>query len=157
MSLYAHGVAVVADAAKYIRKQLYCQRLLIARVAIFCTERLFLVIHVASKPDDSAACPKKVNSCDFPVKFKVNCQGLARKLENAYTCGSQPLANAMKDYFRLEISAALILKILLLTGLWFIVFRPEGKKPEPQAPVAEHLFSPISPNVTVPEEKTHDR
>ena len=63
----------------------------------------------------------------------------------------------MKDTFRLEISAVLMIKIALLTAVWFVVFRPEGKKPEPQAPVAEHFLLPSLPNVKDPEEKTHDR
>jgi hypothetical protein len=63
----------------------------------------------------------------------------------------------MKDYFRVEIALVLVLKIVLLTGLWFVVFRPEGKKPEPQAPVAEHFLLPSIPNVIDSEEKTHDR
>ncbi|MEY4685352.1 MAG: hypothetical protein RLZ25_1811 [Pseudomonadota bacterium] len=67
------------------------------------------------------------------------------------------MARSMKDYFRVEIALVLVLKIVLLTGLWFIVFRPEGKKPEPQAPVAEHFLLPSIPNVKDSEEKTHDR
>jgi hypothetical protein len=63
----------------------------------------------------------------------------------------------MKDRFRFEISLALVLKLLLLTGLWFVVFRPEGRKPPPQEPVGVHLFSDIHSTVTAPEEKTHDR
>lgn len=63
----------------------------------------------------------------------------------------------MKDSFRLEISAILIIKIVLLTGLWFVVFRPEGKKPEPQVPVAEHFHLPTVPKAQETQEKTHDR
>lgn len=63
----------------------------------------------------------------------------------------------MKDTFRLEISMVLIIKVALLMALWFVVFRPEGKKPEPQEPVAEHFLLPTLPNVQEPEEKTHDR
>lgn len=63
----------------------------------------------------------------------------------------------MKDTFRLEISAVLIIKIALLTVLWFVVFRPEGKNPEPQAPVADHFLLPSLPNAQDTEEKTHDR
>jgi hypothetical protein len=63
----------------------------------------------------------------------------------------------MKDYFRVEIALALVLKIVLLTGLWFVVFRPEGRKPEPQESVAEHFLLPTIPNVKDPEEKPNDR
>jgi hypothetical protein len=47
--------------------------------------------------------------------------------------------------------------VALLTGLWFVVFRPEGKKPEPQLPIGERFFlkSPSTPQNS--EEKTHDR
>ncbi len=65
---------------------------------------------------------------------------------------------SMKDRFRAEILSVLILKIALLTGLWFVVFRPEGKKPEPQAPIGEHLFvSSPSNTPDFEERKPHDR
>lgn len=63
----------------------------------------------------------------------------------------------MKDRFRVEIGLVLILKVALLTGLWFVVFRPEGKKPEPQLPIGDRFFL-NSPSISqTPEEKTHDR
>jgi hypothetical protein len=63
----------------------------------------------------------------------------------------------MRDCFRIEIALALLLKIALLTGLWYVVFRPEGKRPVPQEPIAEHFQLPPIPNVQNPEEKLHDR
>lgn len=41
--------------------------------------------------------------------------------------------------FRLELTAALILKVALLVGLWFVIFRFEGKKPAQQPDIAEHF------------------
>ena len=63
----------------------------------------------------------------------------------------------MRDRFRVEIVFVLILKIVLLTVVWFIVFRPEGKKPDAQLPVGEHFFASSPSNNPAFEEKTHDR
>ena len=41
--------------------------------------------------------------------------------------------------FRLELTAALILKVALLVGLWFVIFRFDGNKPAPQPEIAEHF------------------
>lgn len=62
----------------------------------------------------------------------------------------------MKDRFRVEIGLVLILKVALLTGLWFVVFRPEGKKPEPQLPIGERFFLNTPSNPQNSEEKSHD-
>lgn len=74
-----------------------------------------------------------------------------------YNQNVQSIRLSMKDRFKFEIGLVLILKVALLTGLWFVVFRPEGKKPEPQLPIGERFFlkSPSTPQNS--EEKTHDR
>lgn len=63
----------------------------------------------------------------------------------------------MNDRFRVEIGFVLILKVALLTGLWFVVFRPEGKKPEPQVPIADRFFLNNPSTSQNSEEKSHDR
>lgn len=63
----------------------------------------------------------------------------------------------MKNRFRVEILLALVLKIALLTGLWFVIFRPDGKEPAPQTPIGEHFFVSSPSNHRDFEEKIHDR
>lgn len=49
---------------------------------------------------------------------------------------------------RWEIGIALLIKIILLTGLWFLIFRWEGK-PSPAKPdIAQHLALPAKQSST---------
>ena len=43
---------------------------------------------------------------------------------------------------RFEITLALLIKLLLLTGLWFLVFRWPGRPPAPRADIAERFQLP---------------
>jgi hypothetical protein len=43
-----------------------------------------------------------------------------------------------------EISLALLAKIILLVGLWFLIFRWHGEKPKPQKDIAAHFNLPLS-------------
>lgn len=60
----------------------------------------------------------------------------------------------MKDHFRLEILGVILIKVLLLVGLWFVVFRPEGRAPAPQASIEDHFQLPTGPKAT---EFKHER
>ena len=43
---------------------------------------------------------------------------------------------------RFELSAALVLKVILFVALWFVIFRFNGKKAEPQPDIAEQFQLP---------------
>ena len=51
-----------------------------------------------------------------------------------------------------EIAIALAFKAVLLTALWFAVFRPDPRQPKPQV---SDLFQP-KPIPSIHQEKTHD-
>ncbi len=54
--------------------------------------------------------------------------------------------------FHLELTAALILKVALLVGLWFVIFRFEGKKPAPQPDIADHFqLTPLPAKASGPD------
>jgi hypothetical protein len=57
-----------------------------------------------------------------------------------------------KDHLRFEIAAALLVKVLLLTGLWFLIFRFDGHEPAPRADIAERFrLPPIVSRVQPPD------
>lgn len=60
----------------------------------------------------------------------------------------------MKHKLRWELAAALMLKLVLLVGLWYIVFRPDGHVAPPQAPIAEHFMLPTDSKIR---EFVHER
>jgi hypothetical protein len=49
---------------------------------------------------------------------------------------------------RFEITAALLIKVMLLIGLWFLIFRYGGKPPDPQPDIAEHFRLPAASSQT---------
>jgi hypothetical protein len=53
---------------------------------------------------------------------------------------------------RFELTAALVLKVILLVALWFVIFRYGGKKAAPQPDIAEQFQLPASAG---PSESTH--
>ncbi|MEQ1622718.1 MAG: hypothetical protein ABL919_15030 [Methylococcales bacterium] len=50
--------------------------------------------------------------------------------------------------FRWEIGLALLLKIILLTGLWFLIFRWDGKHVEKPDVAARFSLPAIQPSTT---------
>lgn len=44
---------------------------------------------------------------------------------------------------RFEITAALIVKVLLLVGLWFVIFRFPGRDPAARPDIAAQLLTPV--------------
>ena len=56
---------------------------------------------------------------------------------------------------KLEITLAMLIKVLLLVGLWFVVFRFNGKRPDPQPDIADHfqlgpVAEPAAPSSVFP-------
>jgi hypothetical protein len=62
---------------------------------------------------------------------------------------------------RFELTAALVLKVILLAALWFVIFRYGGKKAAPQPDIAEQFQLPATAGSTEPPhsplENTHVR
>ena len=60
---------------------------------------------------------------------------------------------------RWEISLALLLKVMLLTGLWFLIFRWNPKPDQPADIARQLMFEPsnISSPIQPPKESNHDR
>lgn len=56
------------------------------------------------------------------------------------------------ETLRFELTAALVLKVILLVALWFVIFRYGGKKAAPQPDIAEQFQLPATAG---PSESTH--
>ena len=50
---------------------------------------------------------------------------------------------------RFELSAALVLKVILFVALWFVIFRFNGKKAAPQPDIAEQFQLPAASESTI--------
>lgn len=66
---------------------------------------------------------------------------------------ASPKKLAKPNSLRWEISAALLLKILLLTGLWWLLFHWQDR-PAVKPDIAVHFALPVSPSI---KEVHHDR
>ena len=55
---------------------------------------------------------------------------------------------------RFEITAALIVKVLLLVGLWFVIFRFPGREPGERPDIAAQLLTPVDLQSAPPDSPT---
>jgi len=55
---------------------------------------------------------------------------------------------------RFEITAALIVKVLLLVGLWFVIFRFPGRDPNARPDIAAQLLAPVDHQLPPPDSPT---
>ena len=55
---------------------------------------------------------------------------------------------------RFEITAALIIKVLLLVGLWFVIFRFPGRESGARPDIAAQLLTPVDLRSAPPDSPT---